>query len=81
MNTLLKTALCTASLQATVATAAEPQSSTPATAQQITRAGTQPSVVGPTEYFTGRKHWHGATPITPMTHLAVIGTVGSKSVT
>jgi quercetin dioxygenase-like cupin family protein len=29
----------------------------------------------------GVKHWHGAAPITAMTHLAVTGTVDGKNVT
>ena len=28
----------------------------------------------------GVKHWHGATPTTPMTHIAVTGTVAGKNV-
>ena len=28
----------------------------------------------------GVKHWHGATPTTAMTHLALTGTVGGKNV-
>ncbi|TWG79059.1 quercetin dioxygenase-like cupin family protein [Cupriavidus gilardii J11] len=137
-------------LPATMATA-DPQASPKATAQQITRAGAQPSVAGPADYFTGRvrvdpvwpadkhinasgglvtfepgarsawhthpagqrlvvtagvgltqewgkpvqeirpgdvvwcppgvKHWHGASPTTAMTHLAVTGTVAGNNVT
>jgi len=54
MNSLLKIVLCAAALQATLATAAEPQASTVTAAQQITRAGSQPSAAGPADYFTGR---------------------------
>lgn len=50
----LKMALCVVALQATVAIAAEPQAATAPATQQITRAGTQPSIAGPAEYFTGR---------------------------
>jgi quercetin dioxygenase-like cupin family protein len=28
----------------------------------------------------GVKHWHGATPTTAMTHIALTGTVGGKNV-
>ena len=44
--------LCLFALQATLATAAEPQANTEAAAQQIARAGTQPSAAGPADYFT-----------------------------
>lgn len=55
MNTqFLKIVLCAATLQAAVAGAAEPQANVPEEAQQITRAGDQPSAAGPAEYFTGR---------------------------
>jgi len=50
----LKIALCAVTLQATVAIAAEPQTATAPATQQITRAGTQPSITGPAEHFTGR---------------------------
>jgi quercetin dioxygenase-like cupin family protein len=146
-------ALCLAASQTALPAAAEPSTATaPSTvAQQITRAGTQPSVAGPSDYFTGQvrvdpvwpadeninasgalvtfepgarsawhthpagqrlvvvsgvglaqewgkpvqeihpgdvvwcppgvKHWHGATPTTAMTHLAVTGTTDGKNVT
>ena len=50
MNAILRTALCMALLPAGLATAAEPHSH----AQQITRAGTQASMPGPADFFTGR---------------------------
>jgi quercetin dioxygenase-like cupin family protein len=54
MNTqLLKIALCAATLQAVATGAAEPQPNAPAEAQQISRAGDQPSAAGPAEHFTG----------------------------
>lgn len=53
MNRLLRMMLCTAALQATVAMAAEPQPTTAPAAQQITRAGSQPSIAGPAQNFTG----------------------------
>jgi quercetin dioxygenase-like cupin family protein len=151
MNSLLRITLCAAALQATVATAGEPEASTTGAAQKITRAGSQPSATGPSDFFTGRaridpvwladnninasgglvtfepgarsawhthpagqhllvvsgvgltqewgkpvqeirtgdvvwcpprvKHWHGASPTTAMTHLAVTGTVDGKNVT
>ncbi|HEL3862799.1 cupin domain-containing protein [Ralstonia pseudosolanacearum] len=51
---LLRLSLCAAALNATLALAAEPQASTSTAAQQITRAGEQPSAAGPAEFFTGR---------------------------
>lgn len=48
---LLNAALCAAAMQAATAGAAEEKNATP---QEITRAGAQPSVAGPAEYFTGR---------------------------
>jgi quercetin dioxygenase-like cupin family protein len=54
MHSFLKLALCATALQATLALAAEPQTNTSAGAQQITRAGDQPSAAGPAEFFTGR---------------------------
>ncbi len=54
MHSFLKLALCATALQATMALAAEPQANTSADAQQITRAGDQPSAAGPAEFFTGR---------------------------
>ncbi len=55
-TTLLKIAVCAAALHAATAGAAEQQGSTtaPAAAQQITRAGAQPSAVGSSDFFTGR---------------------------
>jgi quercetin dioxygenase-like cupin family protein len=41
-------------LQATLATVAAQKANTAVTAQQITRAGSQPSATGPADYFTGR---------------------------
>lgn len=144
-----KTLLCFTALHTLSASAVE---SAPASgaAQEIARAGSQPSAAGPAQYFTGRvrvdpvwpatdtlnasgglvtfepgarsawhthpagqrlvvtagvgltqewgkaiqeirpgdvvwcppgvKHWHGATPGTAMTHLAVTGTVDGKNV-
>lgn len=54
MHSLLKLALCATVLQATLALASEPQANTSAGAQQISRAGEQPSASGPAEFFTGR---------------------------
>ncbi|KDR37977.1 (R)-mandelonitrile lyase [Caballeronia glathei] len=54
MHMLLRLSLCAAALNATVARATEPQATTSAAAQQITRAGEQPSAAGPAEFFTGR---------------------------
>ena len=54
MHMLLRLSLCAAALNATLALAAEPQASTSTAAQQITRAGEQPSAAGPAEFFTGR---------------------------
>jgi hypothetical protein len=56
--------------------------------------GSQPSLPGPTEYFTGtvlrpgdvvscppeEKHWHGAAPNTAMTHLAIQEELNGKVV-
>ena len=53
MNASLKTALCAVALHAASATAAEPQASTTDSAQQIARAGSQASVPGPADFFTG----------------------------
>lgn len=47
---LLKAALCVAALQAGMAGAAEPASAE----QQIARVGTQASIAGPEQFFTGR---------------------------
>jgi quercetin dioxygenase-like cupin family protein len=54
MNAFLKVCLCVITLQSALAIAAEPSVDTTAASQQITRAGTQPSAVGPADYFTGR---------------------------
>nr|WP_313469905.1 cupin domain-containing protein [Stenotrophomonas geniculata] len=54
MHMLLRLSLCAAALNTTLALAAEPQASTSTAAQQITRAGEQPSAAGPAEFFTGR---------------------------
>jgi quercetin dioxygenase-like cupin family protein len=143
-----RAALCAALLPAALSSAAQ-QATAPAGGQEITRAGDQPSTVGPAEFCTGRvrvepvwaadqnlntsgawvtfepgarsawhthpigqrlvvtsgvgltqewgkqvqviragdviacppgvKHWHGATPTTAMTHLAVTGTKDGKN--
>src|SRR5688572_11775416 len=52
-SSYLKSALCVAAMAATMSEA-QPQPSANAQAQQITRAGTQPSAAGPAEFFTGR---------------------------
>jgi quercetin dioxygenase-like cupin family protein len=49
----LKTVLCAAALQATVAAAAQSQVNPSAGAQQIMRAGSQASVAGSANYFIG----------------------------
>ena len=63
-TSLTRTALCAAALQAAVAGAAEPKA---ADGQRIARAGSQASVAGPAEYFTGRARidplWPGADDI------------------
>jgi quercetin dioxygenase-like cupin family protein len=152
-SSLWRTAICALLIHATAAVAADAHVSGPvtsATSQRIKRAGTQPSVLGPADYFTGRvrvdplwpagddipaagglvtfepgarsawhthpkgqqllvvsgvgltqewgkrvqeirpgdvvwcppgvKHWHGASPTTAMTHLAVSGTADGKNV-
>ena len=146
---ILRAALCAVLLPAMMSSIAQ-QANAPAGGQEITRAGSQPSAVGPAEFFTGRvrvdpvwaadqnlntsgawvtfepgarsawhthpigqrlvvtsgvgltqewgkqvqviragdviacppdvKHWHGATPTTAMTHLAVTGTKDGKNV-
>jgi len=53
-STATISSLCLFALQASLATAAEPQANTAAATQQIARAGSQPSVAGPADYFTGR---------------------------
>lgn len=50
-TSLTRTALCAAALQAAVAGAAEPKA---ADGQRVTHVGSQASVAGPAEYFTGR---------------------------
>lgn len=50
-TSLTRTALCAAALQAAVAGAAEPKATE---GQRITGVGSQASVAGPAEYFTGR---------------------------
>ncbi len=50
---LLCTALCVAALQPAVVAATEPGEAPPS-AQQITRAGSQPSAAGPAANFTGQ---------------------------
>ncbi|SPA32382.1 Cupin [Cupriavidus taiwanensis] len=56
MHDLKTLALCATALPCAVACAAGPQASSPsgAPAQQIARAGSQPSMAGPADYFTGR---------------------------
>ncbi len=52
MHSGFKIALCVGVLQASMAQAVEPASD--AVSQKITRAGSQASVAGPADYFTGR---------------------------
>jgi len=55
---------------------------------EIARSGSQPSSKGPAEWFTGdviwfppgEKHWHGATPSTAMTHIAIQEALNGKVV-
>ncbi|MEM5277562.1 cupin domain-containing protein [Cupriavidus taiwanensis] len=56
MQNLLRAILLATAGQAAVACAADPQITAQATvaSQQIARAGSQPSVTGPADYFTGR---------------------------
>lgn len=54
MYKLLNTVLCAAALVAPAAMAAEPQPSMVPATQQIARAGSQSSIAGPAQYFTGR---------------------------
>jgi quercetin dioxygenase-like cupin family protein len=49
-----RTAACATLLLAAAAGGAVAQGQAPAAAQEITRAGTQASTVGPADYFTGR---------------------------
>jgi quercetin dioxygenase-like cupin family protein len=53
-SSYLKSVLCVAAMAAATMSEAQPQSTASAQAQQITRAGTQPSAAGPAEFFTGR---------------------------
>lgn len=56
-SSFLKIALCAAAFHAATSNATEPQpeaSPIAAAAQQITRSGSLPSVVGPADWFTGR---------------------------
>jgi quercetin dioxygenase-like cupin family protein len=50
----LKAALCLAAVHAAATGEAQTQSNAATQIQQISRAGTQPSVAGPAEFFTGR---------------------------
>jgi quercetin dioxygenase-like cupin family protein len=50
----LKAALCVVAAHAAATGQAQVQATAPAPAQQISRAGAQPSVAGPSEFFTGR---------------------------
>lgn len=53
----LKAALCLAAAQMATMSEAQTQTnatSAPTSAQQVSRAGTQPSAAGPTDFFTGR---------------------------
>ncbi|MFT4066726.1 cupin domain-containing protein [Paraburkholderia sp.] len=54
MRPSLTLALLAATLQASLAFSTEPQTGKRADAQQITRAGEQPSAPGPADYFTSR---------------------------
>src|SRR4051812_2677091 len=56
MSNIIRCTVCAAILQVSVSTATESEKkpASPAAAQQITRAGTQPSAEGPGDYFTGR---------------------------
>jgi 4-carboxymuconolactone decarboxylase len=47
-------AICVAALVTGCSAAQRPEASPPAAAQQLSRAGTRPSTIGSTEYFTGR---------------------------
>jgi quercetin dioxygenase-like cupin family protein len=51
---LLRLAACAALVHVGAADAAGPQAGAAAAAQEITRAGAQPSLAGPSDYFTGR---------------------------
>ena len=146
----MRSATLLASLLLLACAAVAPAGDTLAASQTVSRAGSQPAVKGPAEYFTGNvrveplfaakdtapfsgayvtfepgarsawhthpagqhlivtsgvgrtqesgepimeiragdvvwcppgvKHWHGATPTTAMTHIALTGTVGGKNV-
>ncbi len=51
---------------------------------QLKRAGSQPSTKGPADFFTGTvridPHWHGATPTTAMTHIAIQESIDGMNV-
>src|SRR5688572_6899279 len=49
-----KTALCMAAMHASSMSGAQTQPNAAVQGQQISRAGAQPSAVGPAEFFTGR---------------------------
>ncbi|HJS87569.1 MAG TPA: cupin domain-containing protein [Acetobacteraceae bacterium] len=51
---LLRIAACAAAINVAAACAAEPQANAPVAGQQITRAGTQPSIAAPSAHFTGQ---------------------------
>jgi quercetin dioxygenase-like cupin family protein len=54
MHSICKLVLCSSTLHAAMALAAQPQEDISAGAQQIVRAGDQHSIEGPSEYFSGR---------------------------
>ena len=50
---------------------------------ELKRNGSQPSGKGPDEYSRcppREKHWHGATPTTSMTHIAILEHLDGKTV-
>lgn len=61
---------------------------------ELKRAGSQPSMKGPADWFTGTVridhlnnppghrhwHWHGASPTTAMTHIAIQESLDGKNV-
>jgi quercetin dioxygenase-like cupin family protein len=53
-SSTLKASLCVTALHVATMSAAHSQPDPAAQLQQITRAGSQPSAAGPTEFFTGR---------------------------
>ncbi|SOZ08489.1 (R)-mandelonitrile lyase [Cupriavidus taiwanensis] len=67
MHALKTLAWCATALPCAVACAAGPQASSPsdAPAQQIARAGSQPSMAGPADYFTGRARIDPVWPADP----------------